>query len=153
MATKIKPDSVTPAVAAQQAEWHCRQAAEHFADSNHPRESAPKRQTARKRFLADARHALPTMGLQTFLATFKQHLFQRGHVSHYDDAEPIITALAGEPAPVQPVLKAEPVAVPVGALDTLKTAHAYLISALSQLAFGIERISDADSEAGAVETR
>ena len=57
---------------------------------------------------------------------------------------PIITALAGELAPVQPVLEAEPAIVPDGVQATLNKAHAHLISALSELAFAIERISDAE---------
>src|SRR6187402_2313902 len=95
----------------------------------------------------------PTMGLDAFLAPFKQHLFQRGHDSHYDDALPIITALAGEPAPARPVREAEPAIVPDGVQATLKKTHAHLISALSELAFAIERISDTEPAVAAVETR
>jgi hypothetical protein len=130
--TKTKPDAVTPPVAAAQADWHCRQAAEHFAKSNHYRIAAPVRLTARKRFLADARHALPTLGLEGFLATFKQHLFRRSDSQHFDDAQPIITALAAELALV-------PRAVPLAS----ETVPAALVKAKDALATALAQVGEA----------
>jgi hypothetical protein len=141
-ARKSSPDAVTPPVAAAQADWHCRQAAEHFAKSNHYRIAAPVRLTARKRFLADARHALPTLGLDAFLATFKQHLFQRSDSQHFDDAQPIITALAAELALV-------PRAVPVAGAE-LPDVTAALVKAKDALATALAQVGEALRVAGEV---
>jgi hypothetical protein len=116
-------------------DWHCRQAAEHFVQSNHHLQTAPMRLTARRRFLADARHALPTLGLNAFLATFRQHLFQRGDVRHFEDAQPIITALAAELALV-------PRAQPVAGVE-LPDVTAALVKAKDALATALAQVGEA----------
>ena len=111
-ATRSKP--ISPAVAATQTDWHCRQAAEYFAQSTRQHKTPQAREQARRRFLADTKHALPALGIDAFLVAFKQHLLQRDDVRCFDEAEPIITALAAELAIVPRVVPVavEPVAVP-----------------------------------------
>jgi hypothetical protein len=54
------------------ADWYCRQAAEYFRDSLWHHKSARSRETARKKFLENAREAIAIMGADPFLELFKQ---------------------------------------------------------------------------------
>jgi hypothetical protein len=97
--TKTSPP-ITPAVAAHQAEWHARQAADFFAEST--KQQRPKtRELCRRRFIANAKLALPSLGLDQFLATFNGWLQRQGHFG-VGNAEPIIRELAIELAVASP---------------------------------------------------
>jgi hypothetical protein len=70
-ATKTKTEPISPAVAAEQAEWLARQAAEYFERSKLNLGTPRARDLSRDRFLRDARLALPSLGLERFLMIFK----------------------------------------------------------------------------------
>ena len=91
--TKTKHDGpLSPAVAAQQAAWHARQAATFFSDSVLNKFTPRGREIARKRFIANARAALPAMGLDEFLKHFKA--WYGGN--RMDEAEPVIREIWAE---------------------------------------------------------
>jgi hypothetical protein len=148
--TKTKPDTITPGVAAQQAEWHCTQSAEHFRWSVGNCGTATSRDRKRRNFLADARHALPTMGLEAFLAKFRLYLFHRGDVGCFDEAKPIITALAAELALVPRAVAVAAASVPVS--DALTNAKSALAAALAKVDEALRAV-EVTGELTAVETR
>ena len=95
--TKPKPaEPVSPAVAAQQAYWHCRQAASYFADSQRSSFTARGREVARKKFIVNTRAALPTLGLETFLEQFKAWLKELGESGYEAEGVSVIRELAAE---------------------------------------------------------
>jgi len=147
---------LTPAIAAQQSYWLCRQAAGHFHNSERGR-NATSRASARRRFIEDARLALPTMGLEKFLANFERH--SSGDVR---EAEPIIrelwaelqikSAIAGQPGPVTPA--------PIGSADAVRQAVAnaqqLMAIAQQQMDLAVRLIDEADkttATTGEIETR
>src|SRR4051794_25959034 len=86
LSTKTKTDAaISPAVAAQQAAWHVWQSARYYRDSALNFGSPSAREINRKRFLTNARLALPTLGLDEFLRQFQIH-----NGGDYREAEPII---------------------------------------------------------------
>ena len=96
LTTKTTPAAITPAIAATQAAWHAKQAAEYYAQSLLMMKSPQARATARKRFMTDARLALPVMGLDEFLRHFKAWLDAADTV--FEDAKATVLALAAAAA-------------------------------------------------------
>jgi hypothetical protein len=102
-----KPDApISPAVAATQTAFHCRQAAEYFVDSNQRHQSPRMRTLNRNRFIADARHGLSALGLDAFLVEFGQSMPVRSERGDFEQAEPIIRALWAD-MQSQPAARAE----------------------------------------------
>ena len=100
-ATKSKTEPISPAVAAEQAEWLARQAAEYFERSTLNVGTPRARETSRNRFLRDASLALPALGLDRFLAIFTSYC-------RASEAEAIVRQLWAELEGIPQVGNAEP---------------------------------------------
>src|SRR5262245_4469563 len=83
-------------LAAADAGWWLRQAAEFFSSSVFHRNSARARLAARKHFLDAARKALPVYGLEPFWDEFKRLLHGHDGQWHHDVAEAAIRELWAE---------------------------------------------------------
>jgi hypothetical protein len=150
-ATKPNPESITPAVAAQQAVWHAKQAADYWKESERHTLSARGRETARRRFIEHTRHALPTAGLETYLDWIRQLTCPRTR----DEAAPIIRQLwteivvkaAGDNQPAQ----GEP--LPQTARAKLVNAQRLLEIGLEQIALALAAVDQSEGNAAQVETR
>jgi len=148
--TVIKTAPVTPALATTQAEWHARQAAGYYAQS-HNRFKAPQgRATARNRFVADAKLALPVMGLELFLKHFEAWLREAGWPEKFDEAKATIGALAAELALVPRTVAVAADSVPVS--DALTNAKSSLAAALAKVDEAL-RLVELTGDVGAVEAR
>jgi hypothetical protein len=132
-ATRNTPAQISPALAATQAEWHAKQSAEFYAQSLNKFKAPQGRATARNRFVADAKLALPVMGLEKFLMHFEAWLRNAGYAQQFDEAKATVTTLAAELAIVP---RAVPVAVELPAVpagDGLAAVKKILADALAQI--------------------
>jgi len=89
------------------------------------------------------------MGLDAFLARFRLYLFHCGDVGCFDEARPIITALAAELALVPRAVAVAADSVPVS--DALTNAKGSLAAALAKVDEAL-RLVELTGDVGAVET-
>jgi hypothetical protein len=65
---------ISQAVAALQIDFRVRQAADYFAESTRKQKTPQTCELNRKRFITNARLAMPSLGLDGFQQAFEQHL-------------------------------------------------------------------------------
>jgi len=108
MAQTKPAEPVSAALAAQQTDWHVRQAAEYYAESQSGRVAARTRDSARRKFFENSRVALGAIGLEAFIDRFSALLSGRAISSTYNEraalireiwAEMLVKATGGQAAP------------------------------------------------------